>query len=154
MQGKPRVYCYCYSKMNNQWNVTEGQLLPRVRGEGEAEQCHARDEDTRDDQVEEVVESSPPDVDREGDVHVWLWAAVVRDTVLLAGDSYKWDNERILCSGRQSQERTGQLKCHTNKLLESLARLVHFVFIFYWNSPEFRDEWINTYVWDPILRWW
>ena len=66
---------------------TQRQLLPGVRGQGEAQQGHAGDEDTGDDQVEEVVESSPPDVDREGDVHVWLWAAVVRDTVLLAGHS-------------------------------------------------------------------
>ena len=90
MQGKPIVIVIVNSKMNNQWNVTEGQLLPRVRGEGEAEQCHAGDEDTRDDQVEEVVESSPPHLDGEGDVHVGFRAALVHDTVPLARHSW-WE---------------------------------------------------------------
>ena len=62
---------------------TEGQLLPGVRGEGEAEQGHAGDEDAGHDEVEEIVESSPPDVDGEGDVHVGLRAALVDDTVPL-----------------------------------------------------------------------
>jgi hypothetical protein len=39
------------------------------------------------DQVEEVVEGSPPDVDGEGDVDVGLRAAVVVDLVTLAGNS-------------------------------------------------------------------
>ena len=34
---------------------TERQLLPGVRREGEAEQGHGGDQDTRHDQVEEVV---------------------------------------------------------------------------------------------------
>ena len=64
---------------------TERQLLPGVRREGEAEQGHAGDEDAGDDQVEEVVESPPPDSDGEGDVHVGLRAALVHYRVPLAG---------------------------------------------------------------------
>ena len=67
--------------------LTECQLLPWVRGESEAEQGHAGDEDAGHDQIEEVVESPPPDVDSEGDVHVGLGTAVVRHTVLLTGHS-------------------------------------------------------------------
>ena len=67
---------------------TECELLPGVRGESEAEQGHAGDEDAGHDQVEEIVESSPPDVDGEGDVHVGLRAAVVRHAVLLPGNSW------------------------------------------------------------------
>ena len=68
---------------------TQRQLLPGVRGQGEAQQGHAGDEDTGDDQVEEVIESSPPDLDGEGDVHVRLGTALVHDTIPLAGHS--WD---------------------------------------------------------------
>ena len=69
------------------WGVelTECQLLPWVRGQSEAEERHAGDENTGDDEVEEIVESPPPDVDGEGDVHVGLRAAVVRHAVLLPG---------------------------------------------------------------------
>ena len=35
--------------------LTECKFLPRIRGQGEAQQRHAGDEDTRNDQVEEVV---------------------------------------------------------------------------------------------------
>ena len=63
---------------------TERQLLPGVRREGEAEQGHAGDEDAGDDQVEEVVESSPSDLDGEGDVDVWLGTTLVHDRISLA----------------------------------------------------------------------
>ena len=64
---------------------TQSELLSGVRGQREAEERHAGDENTGDDEVEEVVESSPPDVDGEGDVHIGLRAAVVRHAVLLPG---------------------------------------------------------------------
>ena len=57
----------------------------------EAQQRHARDEDTRNDQVEEVVQGSPADVDSEGDVHIWFRAAVVCNRVFLARDAYSWN---------------------------------------------------------------
>ncbi len=65
--------------------LTERELLARVWREREAEQRHGRDEDARHDQVEEVVERPPSDVDLEGDVDVGLGAAVVVDLVALAG---------------------------------------------------------------------
>ena len=58
-------------------HLTEGEFLPRVRGEGETEHGHAGDEDAGDDEVEEVVESSPTYLDGEGDVQVGGGAAVV-----------------------------------------------------------------------------
>ena len=66
-------------------SLTKSEFLPRVRGQSEAEERHAGDENTGDDEVEEIVESPPPDVDGEGDVHVGLRAAVVRHAVLLPG---------------------------------------------------------------------
>ena len=66
-------------------SLTECQLLPGVRRQREPQQRHAGDEDAGDDQIEEVVESSPSDVDGEGDVHIGLRAAVVRHAVLLPG---------------------------------------------------------------------
>ena len=68
-------------------SLTECQLLPGVRRQREPQQRHAGDEDAGDDQIEEVVESSPSDVDSEGDVHVWLGTTVVCNTVLLPGHS-------------------------------------------------------------------
>ena len=70
---------------------TERQLLPGVRREGEAEQGHAGDEDAGDDQVEEVVESPPPDLDGEGDVQVGGGAALVPHLVPLGRDSWRTD---------------------------------------------------------------
>ena len=63
---------------------TQSQLLSGVRGQREAQERHAGDEDTGDDQVEEVVESSPSDLDGEGDVDVWLGTTLVHDRVSLA----------------------------------------------------------------------
>ena len=66
---------------------TEAQLLSRVRGKSEAEDSHGSDQETRHDQVEEIVESSPPDFDDVGDVKVRLRAAVVDNLVSLGGNS-------------------------------------------------------------------
>ena len=56
---------------------TEGQLLPGVRGQGEAQHRHRGDQHTRDDQVEEVVQRPPPDLDLESDVKIGLRTTVV-----------------------------------------------------------------------------
>ena len=56
---------------------TQGEFLARIRGQGEAEHGHGGDEDARHDQVEEVVQRPPPDLDGEGDVQVGGGAAVV-----------------------------------------------------------------------------
>ena len=63
--------------------LTKCEFLPRIWGEREAQQRHAGDEDAGHDQVEEVVEGAPADVDGEGDVHVGLGAALVDDAVPL-----------------------------------------------------------------------
>ena len=60
---------------------TEGQLLPGVWREGEPEDCHAGDQDAGDDEVTEVVEGPPPNLDGEGDVQVGGGAALVVDSV-------------------------------------------------------------------------
>ena len=57
--------------------LTQGEFLARVRGQGEAEHGHGGDEDAGHDEVEEVVEGPPPDLDGEGDVQVGGGAAVV-----------------------------------------------------------------------------
>ena len=64
--------------------ITESQLLPGVRRQGEAEESHRGDQHTGEDQVEEVVEGPPPHFDGEGDVHIRLGAALVDDVVPLA----------------------------------------------------------------------
>ena len=56
---------------------TQGEFLARVRGQGEAEHGHGGDEDAGHDEVEEVVEGPPPDLDGGGDVQVGGGAAVV-----------------------------------------------------------------------------
>ena len=47
---------------------TEAQLLSRVRGQSEAQDCHGSDQEARHDEIEEVVESSPADLDDVCDV--------------------------------------------------------------------------------------
>ena len=62
---------------------TQSQLLSRVWRQREAEDRHGSDEEARHDQVEEIVESSPPDFDNVGDVKVGLGATVVDNLVSL-----------------------------------------------------------------------
>ena len=72
--------------------LTECKFLPRIWGEREAQQRHAGDEDAGHDQVEEVVERAPADVDGEGDVHVGLGAALIHDAVPLPG--HVWQQQQ------------------------------------------------------------
>ena len=72
-------------------SLTECQLLPGVRRQREPQQRHAGDEDAGDDQIEEVVESPPPDLDGEGDVQVGGGAALVPHLVPLGRDSWRTD---------------------------------------------------------------
>ena len=57
--------------------LTQRELFPRVRRESESKDGHGGDEEAGHDQVEEVVEGSPPDPHHEGDVKVRLGTAVV-----------------------------------------------------------------------------
>lgn len=71
------------------FELTKGQLLPRVRGESEVKHRHGGYEQARHDQVVEVVQSSPPQLDHEGDVKIRLRAAVVDNRVGASGDAFK-----------------------------------------------------------------
>ena len=68
---------------------TQSQLLSGVRGQREAEHGHGSDEQARHDQIEEIVESSPSDLDGEGDVEVWLGTALVYH--LIASGRNSWE---------------------------------------------------------------
>ena len=68
-------------------SLTQRQLLPRVRGEGEAKDRHAGDQDAGDDEVAEVVESPPAYLDGEGDVEVRSGTTLVTHLVPLCRDS-------------------------------------------------------------------
>ena len=57
--------------------LTQRELFPRVWRESESKDGHGGDEEAGHDQVEEVVEGSPPDPHHEGDVKVRLGTAVV-----------------------------------------------------------------------------
>ncbi len=88
----PVQHSYSYSRLreyvlSDLHSLTQCELLSRVRREGEPEQRHGRDEHAGHDQVEEVVERPPPDVDLERDVDVGLGAAVVLTEVAVAGNA-------------------------------------------------------------------
>ena len=57
--------------------ITKGKFLPAIWRQREAQHRHAGDEKAGDNEVGEVVHRSPPDLDGEGDVEVWLWTALV-----------------------------------------------------------------------------
>ena len=63
------------------FTLTQSQLLPRVRGQSEAQHRHGGDQEARHDQVEEVVHCPPPDLDCVGDVKIRLGTAVVNDLI-------------------------------------------------------------------------
>lgn len=64
--------------------LTERELLPRVRREGKAQESHGRNKNTWDDQVEEIVKRSPPDLNGERDIYVGFRTTLVLHLVLLA----------------------------------------------------------------------
>ena len=66
--------------------LTESEFFTRVRRQCEAQEGHRRDEDARDNQVEEVVERPAPNVDLVRDVHVRFGAALVIEFVAFPGD--------------------------------------------------------------------
>ena len=98
-----QIYFYCPADVTADCSedcpakLTKTQFLSRVRGESKAQHCHGGDQETRHDQVEEVVESSPPDLDGEGDVHVRLRATFINDAVPLTRHTF----HIILSNGSQ-----------------------------------------------------
>ena len=69
------------------FTLTQSQLLSRVRGQSEAQHRHGGDQETRHDQVGEVVQGSPSDFDHKGDVKVRLGTTVVNDLVPISRNS-------------------------------------------------------------------
>ena len=73
--------------------LTQSQLLPGVRGQGEAQHRHGGDQEARHDQVEKIVESSSSDLDGEGDIQVRFGTAVVDD--LITNGRHSWERETV-----------------------------------------------------------
>ena len=69
--------------------LTQWQLLPGVRGEREAQHRHGGDQEAGHDQVGEVVQRPPPDLDGEGDVEIRLRAAIIDHLVPDGGDAWR-----------------------------------------------------------------
>ena len=67
--------------------LTKRQLLPWVWGQGEVEHRHGGYQEARHDQVVEVVQGSPSQLDNEGYVQIRLRAAVIDDLVSAGGDT-------------------------------------------------------------------
>ena len=68
-------------QLNINYQPTQWQLLPRVRGQCEAKHRHRGDQEARDDEVVEVVHRPPPDLDGEGDVKIRLRATLINHLV-------------------------------------------------------------------------
>ena len=74
----------------NYFVATQTKFLPRVWWKGEPQDGHGGDEDAGHDEVEEVVEGPPPDLDGEGDVQVGGGAALVPHFVPLGWNTCKF----------------------------------------------------------------
>ena len=74
-----------YHRIN--YEPTQRELLPRVRGQREAQHRHGGDQQTRHDQVREVVECPPADLDDERDVQIRLRVAFVDNLIPLSWDT-------------------------------------------------------------------
>ena len=73
--------------MRTENQPTKWEFFSRVWRQSEAEDRHGGDEETRDDEIIEIVHGPPPDLDGEGDVQVGLRAAVVHNLVPDGGDT-------------------------------------------------------------------
>ena len=69
--------------------ITKGKFLPAIWRQSEAKHRHAGDQEAGDDQVGEVVEGPPPDLDAEGDVQVRFGTAVVDDLITNGRNSWR-----------------------------------------------------------------
>ena len=96
------------------FTLTQSQLLSRVRGQREAQHRHGGDQETRHDQVEEVVHRPPPDLEDVGDVEIRLGAAVVDNFIALGGNSWEYRAESSGShdvSGILNMDQLGNMKC-------------------------------------------
>ena len=97
------------------FTLTQSQLLPRVRGQSEAQHRHGGDQEARHDQVEEVVHRPPPDLEDVGDVEIRLGAAVVDNFIALGGNSWEYRAESggsHDVSGILNMDQLGNMKCN------------------------------------------
>ena len=76
-----------FEKLYVCWTLTQSELLPGVRGQREAQHRHGGDQQTRHDQVREVVECPPADLDDERDVQIRLRVAFVDNLIPLSWDT-------------------------------------------------------------------
>ena len=68
--------------------ITKRQFFSRVRWQSEAEDGHGGDQDAGNDEVAEVVEGPPPDLDGEGNVQIGGWTTFIEHLVTLSWDSW------------------------------------------------------------------
>ena len=76
---------------------TQWEFFSGVRGQREPQHRHGGDQEARHQQIVEVVEGPPPDLDGEGDVQVRFGTAVVDDLISLGRNTFKvgnsWEKE-------------------------------------------------------------
>ena len=56
-------------------------LFPGIRRKCKSKESHRGNQDTGNDEIEEVIKSSSPHVDGEGDINIRLWTTFIHDTV-------------------------------------------------------------------------
>ena len=76
-----------YHRIN--YEPTQRELLPRVRGQREAQHRHGGDQQTRHYQVVKVVHGSPPDLDGEGDVKIRLRTTLINHFVSFCRNTWE-----------------------------------------------------------------
>ena len=83
------------------FTLTQSQLLPRVRGQSEAQHRHGGDQEARHDQVIEVVHCPPPDLDGERDVKIGLRTTLINHLVSFCRNTWEmFRNIIIIVHGR------------------------------------------------------
>ena len=87
-----------YSVTNWCLSLTKSKLLSSIRGKSEAKQSHGRDGNTGNNEIEEVIKSSSPHVDGEGDVNIWLWTTFIHNTVPFSRHSWQQKTSFKRCS--------------------------------------------------------
>ena len=68
-----------YHRIN--YEPTQRELLPRVRGQREAQHRHGGDQKARDNEVEKIVQSPSSYLDDKGDVKIRLWTTLIHHLI-------------------------------------------------------------------------